>query len=335
MCAKVITTLLVVLLASFRLTPPVSAKDAFILRVGEVDGIAVRYVDTRAPDGEASPTILFVHGYCGAAANFQSLFPFLAPSARCIAVDLPGCAGSAKPDLDYDIPFFVGFLESFRRSLGLERFVLVGHSMGGQIAAHYTRRFPDAVHKLILIAPDGLAGEEGGWRVIARLDPLIEAGLALTNRSFVTIALRRIIFHDPAQVSPDLVDCFAEGLLTPEGAYATALITRRIIGRDSVDELLPGIQQETLVIWGEEDRLLSPRWAPRYIELLPRAELGLVPECGHAPMLEKPGQTAVLIAEFLGRSEAQLPPARAADPSERAIGAPWTLEASRAIGAPR
>jgi abhydrolase domain-containing protein 6 len=299
-------TPLLALLAFLAVATPLSAGEDTFVRWRHIDGMAVRYSDTGAPEGapegeEAPPTIIFVHGYCGAAANFFPLFPFLAPWARCVAVDLPGCAGSAKPGLDYDIHFFVDFLESFRRGLGLESFVLVGHSMGGQIAAHYTRRFPESVQKLVLVAPDGLAGEEGGWRVIARLDPLIEAGLALTNRSFVTIALRTIIFHDPALVNPDLVDCFAEGLLTPEGAYATALITRRIIGHDPVDEVLPHIAHETLVIWGENDRLLSARWAPRYIELLPRAELRMLPECGHAPMLEKPEQTALLIAEFLGR----------------------------------
>jgi abhydrolase domain-containing protein 6 len=301
-----IGTPLLALLASLALATPVVAVDDAFLRWGEVDSLAVRYSDTGVPEGspdgeEAPPTILFVHGYCGAAANFLPLFPFLAPSARCVAVDLPGCGGSAKPGLDYDIPFFVGFLESFRRGLGLESFVLVGHSMGGQIAVHYTERYPETVQKLVLVAPDGLAGEEGGWRVITRLDPLIEAGLALTNRSFVTIALRTIIFHDPTLVNPDLVDCFAGVLLTPEGAHATALITHGIIGRDPVDEVLPHIAHETLIIWGERDRLLSPRWAPRYIELLPQAELRIVPECGHAPMLEKPEQTARLIAEFLGR----------------------------------
>ena len=303
---RLFITPLLILLSSLAMATPLSAADDTFLRWRDVDGIAVRYLDTGAPSGapegvEAPRTILFVHGYCGAAANFLPLFPFLAPSARCVAVDLPGCAGSAKPDIEYSIAFFVDFLDTFRRKLGMGRFVLVGHSMGGQIAAHYARRFPETVQKLVLVAPDGLAGEERGWRVIARLDPLIEAGLALTNRSFVTIALRTIIFHDPALVNPDLVDCFAEGLLTSEGAHAVALITRRIIGRDPVDELLPRIQHETLVIWGENDRLLSPRWAPRYIELLPRAGLRVVPECGHAPMLEKPGETAALIGEFLDR----------------------------------
>ena len=301
---KVSELLFLVLLAFTALPTPLSAADDTFLRWRDVDGIAVRYLDTGAPSGapegvEEPRTILFVHGYCGAAYNFLPLFPFLASRCRCVAVDLPGCAGSAKPDIEYSIAFFVDFLDSFRRKLGLGRFVLVGHSMGGQISAHYAQRHPRAVEKLVLVAPDGLAGEEGGWLVLARLDPLINAGLALTNRSFVTIALRTIIFHDPAMVSPDLVDCFAEGLLSAEGARATALITRGIIGHDPVDDVLPGLPQETLVIWGESDRLLSVRWAPRYIELLPRAELRTLPACGHVPTLEKPAETAALIGEFL------------------------------------
>jgi abhydrolase domain-containing protein 6 len=291
-----------VVLALLALPAPLSAFDDSFVRWREIDGIAVRYIDTGAPEGaEALRTILFVHGYCGAAYNFLPLFPFLASRFRCVAVDLPGCAGSEKPDREYSVSFFVDFLDAFRRKLGLERFVLVGHSMGGQISAHYTQRHPGAVDKLVLVAPDGLAGEEGGWLALARLDPLIDAGLALTNRSFVTIALRTIIFHDPAMVSPDLVDCFAEGLLSAEGARATALITRGIIGHDPVDDVLPSLPQKTLVIWGESDRLLSSRWAPRYIELLPRGQLCTLPDCGHAPMLEKPGETAALIGEFLDR----------------------------------
>ena len=303
---KVSELLFLVLLAFTALPTPLSAADDTFLRWRDVDGIAVRYLDTGVPSGapegvEAPRTILFVHGYCGAAYNFLPLYPLLAARCRCIAVDLPGCAGSAKPDIEYSIAFFVDFLDSFRRKLGLGRFVLVGHSMGGQISAHYAQRHPRAVEKLVLVAPDGLAGEEGGWLALARLDPLIDAGLALSNRSFVTIALRTIIFHDPAMVSPDLVDCFAEGLLSAEGARATALITRGIIGHDPVDDVLPGLPQETLVIWGESDRLLSVRWAPRYIELLPRAELRTLPACGHVPTLEKPAETAALIGEFLDR----------------------------------
>jgi abhydrolase domain-containing protein 6 len=279
-----------------------------------VDGISIRCLDTGLPGGEApggeapGPTILFVHGYCGAAANFSPLLACLSAgvggvsgSLRCIAVDLPGCAGSDKPEIPYSTAGFVDFLDSFRRSLGLGRIVLVGHSMGGQICVHFTERFPQAVQKLILIAPDGLAGEEGGWLAVTGLGPLVEAGLMLANRSFVEVALRTVVFSDQALVSPALVDCFAEGLLTPEGVRATAEITRRVIGHDPVDGILPRIRQPTLVIWGAEDRLLKPSWGYRFVALLPEAELFVLSECGHAPMLEKPAETAGLIAAFLSR----------------------------------
>jgi abhydrolase domain-containing protein 6 len=274
-----------------------------------VDGVRVRYFDTGvAGDAAAGRTILFVHGYCGSASNFTQLCASLAAAeglpcgpSRYVAVDLPGCAGSDKPDVPYSTAWFVNFLESFRLALGLEDLVLVGHSMGGQICLHYTRRFPHAVEKLILIAPDGLAGEEGGWLALTTFGPLVDTGLTLANRSFVEILLRTVIYRDQALVTPALVDCYCEGLLTPEGARATAAITREVIGHDPVDAILPSILQKTLVIWGAEDRLLRPSWAPRFVQLLPAAELALVDGCGHAPMIEKPAETAALIAEFLSR----------------------------------
>jgi abhydrolase domain-containing protein 6 len=306
MCAARVSLLVVLALLALRFPAGAEGLSAQSLTV---DGIRVRYFDTGVPgDAAAARTILFVHGYCGAAANFSPLLPFLSAgeggafrSLRCIAVDLPGCAGSDKPDIPYSTASLVDFLDSFRQALGLDSIILVGHSMGGQICVHFAERFPQAVQKLILIAPDGLAGEEGGWLAVTGLGPLVEAGLMLANRSFVEIALRAVVFSDQGLVSPALVDCFAEGLLTPEGVRATAEIARGVIGHDPVDGILPRIRQPTLVIWGAEDRLLKPSWGHRFVALLPEAELFVLPGCGHAPMLEKPAETAGLIAAFLSR----------------------------------
>ena len=231
---------------------PAEAQDGALVRWAAVDGIAVRYLDT-GPQEETSPrrTILLVHGFCGAGSHFEQLFPFLADAGRCVAVDLPGCAGSEKPDADYSVAYFVSFLDSFCRTLGLTSVILVGHSMGGQIAVHFTRSFPDRVDRLVLLAPDGLAGEEGIWLALTELGPLLEAGFSRTNRSMVEIALRTVIFGDTTAVRPEVVDTFASQLDTVEGIRALAAITRDVIGHDPVDDILPLIPHETLVLWGD------------------------------------------------------------------------------------
>jgi 4,5:9,10-diseco-3-hydroxy-5,9,17-trioxoandrosta-1(10),2-diene-4-oate hydrolase len=315
------TACIAALLALLSLPASAGGEEA-VPRVVRVEGIDVKYLDTGAPEGtpertpertpEGTPdarTILFVHGFCGAASNFEALLGPLASGeglpcgpSRCVALDLPGCAGSAKPDVPYSVDWFVGFLESFRQALGLGQVVLAGHSMGGQLCLHYAARFPRTVSQLILLAPDGMAGEEGAWLVLTEIGPFVDAGLSLANRSFVEILLRTAVYRNQDLVTPSLVDCYSEGLLTAEGARATAAITRRVIGHDPVDALLPGIGQRTLIVWGKGDRLLDPSWGPRFAALMPDARLELLEDCGHAPMIEKPGETAALIGGFLAGS---------------------------------
>jgi abhydrolase domain-containing protein 6 len=295
-------SLLAVLLCLSLPAGTAAALDSARVRWAVVNGIAVRYVDSGLrEDTSPARTLLLVHGYCGAGSHFDKVLPLLLDTGRCIAVDLPGCGGSQKPDHPYCTEYFVDFLDAFCRTLALERVILVGHSMGGQVAVHFAYRFPERVDRLVLLAPEGLAGEEGVWLAVTGLGSLLEAGFERANRSMVEIALRAVIFGDSGAVCPEVVDTFAAQLETPEGIHALSTITRDVIGHDSVDAILPRIGQETLVLWGDEDRLLRPSWAPRFAEMLPRGELHLLKGCGHAIMLERPAETAALIKEFLSR----------------------------------
>ena len=275
-----------------------SAASVPLSRVVAVDGIDIHFLDT----GGGPATLLLVHGWCGSSADFQPMLLRMPPEIRCIAVDLPGCGASGKPEIEYDIPFFVDFLSSFCGTMGLDRFVLAGHSMGGQVAAHFVRKYPDRVEKLILLDPYGLEGEEGGWLPLARLGGLVEVGFRLNTRLIIEMAVRGNLLYRPSQGVVDwLVDSTARSIMGPEGSRATASITRNVIGRDPVDGILPGIAQRTLVIWGANDRLLAPRWGERFVALLPNATLETIPLCGHMPTLEKPEEIAGLIAGFIGR----------------------------------
>jgi 2-hydroxymuconate-semialdehyde hydrolase len=262
----------------------------------------------RAPDPE--PPILMVHGWSGASADWAPLLEVLPDGLRAFAPDLPGCGLSDKPDAPYDVPWFLEFLLSFCRVLHVPSVVLAGHSMGGQLAVHFTAHYPAMVDRLILVDPYGLRGEEGLRQPLARLGPLVNAAFALNHRWFIERAIRANVLHDQ---SPELVKALADSttasILSREGARAIARITRRVIGRDHVDALLPGISQATLVLWGEQDRLLPPVWADRFVSLLPRAVLRTIPNAGHMPMFEQPALVAEAISRFL---ESQ---GRAAGPS--------------------
>jgi len=241
-----------------------------------------------------------IHGWTGAAADWAPLLAALPSSVHALAPDLPGCGLSDKPDAPYDIAWFMSFLHAFCRSIHAPTVVLAGHSMGGQLAVHFTAHHPAMVDRLVLIDPYGLRGEEGRLRPLARLGPLVNAAFTLNRRAFIERAIRSNILHDQ---SPDLVkaavDSTAASILGREGARANARITRRLIGREHVDALLPGISQSTLLLWGEQDKLLPPSWADVFASLLPRVSVQKVAQAGHMPMFEQPAVVADLIGTFL------------------------------------
>jgi len=273
---------------------------ALVTRFVHVKGLRIHFLESGSTE-EGSPVLLMVHGWAGSAADWERLLPLLPPHFRAIAVDLPGCGLSDKPDAAYDMPWFTDALRAFCEALGLPRLILAGHSMGGQIAVHFTARFPDMVEKLVLVDPYGLKGEEGARSFLARLGPFVNLAFLLNSRFFIERAIRANVLHDPpAELVRSAVEATAGSILGRSGARAIARITKRIIGHEHVDALLPGISQETLVIWGEQDRVLSLRHAEVYVSLLRRATFCRVPGAGHMPMLESPEEAARLIAEFVG-----------------------------------
>ncbi len=264
-----------------------------------VKGVRIHFLES-GNAREDSPVLLMVHGWAGSAEDWERLLRVLPSHLRSIAVDLPGCGRSDKPDAAYDIPFFLDNLRSFCAELGLSRVVLTGHSMGGQIAVHFTLRYPDMVEKLILIDPYGLKGEEGGLQPLSHLGPVVNLAFLLNTPLFIEWAMRANVFHDP---SPELlrsaVESTAANILGREGARSMSRITKRVIGRGHVDALLPGVSRETLLIWGEHDRLLSPDWAQAFASRLRRASVHRIAGAGHMPMLETPEAVAGLITDFV------------------------------------
>jgi abhydrolase domain-containing protein 6 len=277
--------------------PRGSAAD-IVSRSIDVDGVSIHLLDT-APGCGDLPTAILVHGWAGCAADYGPLLERLDDGRRWVAFDFPGCGASDKPDLHYTISGMAEFVERFRGVLGAETVDLVGHSLGGQVATHYAARYPARVRRLVLIDPDGLAGEEGCWLGLTRLGPLVDLAFDLNSRCIIRNVMRRNVFHGRSGLE-GAVDGAAY-LLTPGGNRAVTRITREAVGTEPVDDILPLVSQETLVVWGVEDRLLPIRWVDGWMRGLPRAEYCPVPECGHMPIAEKPVETAIALEEFLQR----------------------------------
>jgi pimeloyl-ACP methyl ester carboxylesterase len=262
-----------------------------------VNGLALRYLEWGNPD--ALPVIC-VHGYTSSAEAFNALARRLGDRGHIIAMDVRGHGESAwSPDGAYQYADQMSDLAVLVDQLGIERFVLIGTSMGGVIAMAYAARHADRLRGLVLndIGPEVEAGS-------SRITGLVRSRPADFASLDEAMEYRRQT--SPITAGRPLEDQreTALGVLRqrPDGRWAwkmdPAYIEQRIArGAPARPPLWPALEMlpcPTLVIWGTDSDVLSKTQAKRMVEALPKGELVAVPGVGHAPTLVESVVTTAL-----------------------------------------
>ena len=276
---------------------PLSAREVL------VQGRRIRYVET----GRGTPVVM-IHGL-GASlyAWRKNLAPIAAAGFRVIAFDLPGFGFSGKtaPASGYDNESYVGATVALLDSLHIADAVLVGHSMGGAIAAQVAIDHPERVRGLVLIGSAGLGVRQPLVLRVARWPLLGPVALALRGRG-LTGRILRATYADPGKVTEADVDQYYAPTVEP--GYARAL--RRVLREFRFDGLqgqLEHVAAPTLVLWGEEDRIV-PLGLGRALALgIPHAAFLSVPHAGHSVQEEAADEVNRLVIKFLREGLPRVP----------------------------
>jgi 2-hydroxy-6-oxo-6-(2'-aminophenyl)hexa-2,4-dienoate hydrolase len=260
----------------------------------DVDGIRTSYLEA----GSGFP-VLFIHGLGGYKENWEANVPVFGERYRAIAIDLPGYGESDKPDVPYGPEWFAEFVVKFLRALGIERARIVGNSMGGHTAALIAAKYPGVVEKLVLVDPSGVRGKQLAQ---GALQPeMIEAlGPINPGEDFIRMYLG-IIFHKEGDYTERMLKKALADFERGENevrfnAYVKSM--RGLLGHDMTEHYAK-IKAPTLVIWGENDALIPFDFASDVTERIPGAKQIAIPECGHCPQIEKPGDFNRVTADFL------------------------------------
>jgi len=246
--------------------------------------------------GTGAPALVFLHYWGGSAGTWRHVTDILAPELRTIAVDQRGWGRSDKPQTGYDLASLAADAAGVIEALGLARYVLVGHSMGGKVAQHLASRRPPGLAGLVLVAPSPPTP--------MNLPLDVRRGMveAYASRDSIVATVRQVLAGSPLGAA-DLHAVVSDSLL---GAPAARTAWPLATSQEDIAPLVAAIAAPTLVISGEGDRVDPP--AVLRAELLPRipqASLALLPGIGHLVPLEAPDDLARLIRTFV-RS---LPPA--------------------------
>ena len=262
----------------------------------DVGGVRAHVRDEGKRDGVP---VVMIHGSMGSLHMWEGWVRELEGRARLISVDLPGHGlTGAWAREEYTIEAYTDFIEVLVDTLRLEKFVLVGHSMGGAVAWSFAATRPDRVSQLVLVDSSGYPrlGEAPLPLRLARLPVLGDIGIYFKPDRLVRRSLEEV-YADPAMVTADRVKRYAELQRFPGNRAATL---QRARTQEPLDPTpLKRLDVPTLIIWGTKDLWVPVADAFRFQEDIKGAKLALFDNLGHNPMEEDPKATAAALAAFL------------------------------------
>jgi len=250
-----------------------------------------------AAAGQGEPPLLLIHGFDSSQLEFRRLWPLLGVYRQTWAVDLLGFGFSDRALSPTLSPGAIKLhLYSFWQQMIGRPAVLVGASMGGAAAIDFALTYPEAVTALVLIDSAGFAAGPAMDKFM--VPPLDSLATAFLRSPRVRRSISRQAYFNKALVTADSELCAALHLQAPRWKEALIIFTKSS-GYNFLSNKITQISHPTLIIWGEQDRILGTKDALRFKQAISHSELVWIPECGHVPHLEKPEVTAGAITTFV------------------------------------
>ncbi|MGD0794020.1 MAG: alpha/beta fold hydrolase [Dehalococcoidales bacterium] len=251
----------------------------------KVDGRDVRYYAA----GQGEPLVV-IHGGGGDARTWWKNIAELAVKYTVYAPDLPGYGGSQPLSGNYYIPELAEFIGKFAASLGLDKFNLMGHSLGGGIALDYTLKSPNKVKKLVLVSSLCLGSEIAFWVRLLSIPAIVRSvGTIIVG---VFKAIRWVVKH----LNPiEFVMPFSPASMLV-GENITTLKQQSLV----LEHRLAEVNVPTLLIWGARDPIVPVRQAYAAAKVIPDCQVKVFEKRGHNVHRDELKQFSSVLAGFLG-----------------------------------
>ncbi|HEV7755689.1 MAG TPA: alpha/beta hydrolase [Mycobacteriales bacterium] len=254
-------------------------------RVRFVDANGVR---TRAVQAGSGEPVLFLHGTSGHLEAFVRNIPSHAERFACHAVDMLGHGYTDSVDEPYRIERYVRHILDYADAEGLDRFHIVGESLGGWVGGRLAADHPDRVGKLTLVAPGGTVANPA---VMERIKTSTRAAVENDDIELTRKRLHLLMFDPAKDVSEELVQARHAIYHRPSfvAAIDRLLALQEMENRQPdllTEEQMGRIQAPTLIVWGAENPFGDVPEATRMNRSIPGSTLEVFPECGHWPQHE-------------------------------------------------
>jgi pimeloyl-ACP methyl ester carboxylesterase len=296
--------------AGLRFRPGVRREGPFRVQYVTIHGYRRAYV--KAGEG---PALLLVHGIGDSSDTWRPVFDQLARRYTVIAPDLLGHGRSEKPRADYTIAGFANGMRDLLAVLGVERVTVLGHSLGGGVAAQFAYQFPERCERLVLVGSGGVGRSVSPLLRLAAV-PGIEALMPLLGlpplRAMSRLGAGVLRLFDTA-LGRDAEEILAVFDALPDTEARRAILRTLRSGVDWRGQVITMLDRAylaagvpTLIVWGRRDAIIPLGHGRMAQAAIPGSRLEVFDEAGHFPHHVDPDRFAQLVQEFIETS----PPAR-------------------------
>jgi pimeloyl-ACP methyl ester carboxylesterase len=271
----------------------------------EIDGVSVNF--EASLESNRFPTVVLIHGFGASLETWHDIYPALSAEFSTVRLDLRGSGFTSKPhDQKYSPDDQAEFLIHFLTRLGLRRVVLVGHSLGGEIALLTYLKVKDHPQPLTI---DGLVLlDSAGY--VQRQPPIVAATKNPFSRFFMSYSIPpqlraklmlEALFADNARATPDRVCRYAYFMDVRESRYPMEQTAKLIEPPDAKSNEIrfKDVDVPTLIIWGADDAWIPIENAHRFHSDISRSKLVILENTGHVPQEERPQEVLQHLKTFL------------------------------------
>ena len=259
------------------------------------------------------PPVLLVHGWLLSSRIWEQLARRLAQRFTVYTLDLTGFGESDKPIAGYGVRYGSRLLYSFCAHFGISRAGVIAHDLGGDMAVKLAADHPDIVGRLVLVATPA-EDSQIDLPTMLWLTTLPVVGplffmLGRLLRPFRKLWMRHFVL-DSNDLSEEIIEDPAQS--TPAAVGKTLTVTKTEISGSRLLRQAGIIKVPVLLVAGERDRIVDPQSVTDWGQSISQAEIAILDDCGHLPMVEKPGELGARILAFLTGDERYMNYAREA-----------------------
>lgn len=288
-----VCSLLIVGLALLNLsacTPPKEKNDTSPQATRSItlgSGLCLEYLEEGSPDGMA---VVFLHGYTDSHDSFSRVAPLMPPEIRAFYLTMRGHGNSGRPGA-YAMELFASDVTGFMDRIGIEKAVVVGHSMGSFIAQEVALSHPERVAGLVLIGSGASCSDN---KVLAELKAYVDTLKDPIDRGFVRE-------FQASTVAAPVPEAFLDHVVDESMKLKADEWQKVLAALMAVDhrEQLSAIAAPTLVLWGEQDGVFGASEQLFLGTHIPDATLKLYADTGHGLQWERPQRFVADLSDFL------------------------------------